>query len=26
VTDNELEALMLEANLVRKHRPRYNII
>jgi excinuclease ABC subunit C len=26
VTDTELEALMLEANLVRKHRPRYNII
>src|SRR5436190_13576968 len=26
VTDNDLEALMLEANLVRKHRPRYNII
>jgi excinuclease ABC subunit C len=26
VTDNELEALMLEANLVRRHRPRYNII
>jgi excinuclease ABC subunit C len=26
VTDNELEALMLEANLVRKHRPRYNIV
>ncbi|HSE93421.1 MAG TPA: excinuclease ABC subunit UvrC [Methylomirabilota bacterium] len=26
VTDNELEALMLEVNLVRKHRPRYNII
>ncbi len=26
VTDNELEALMLEANLVRQHRPRYNII
>src|SRR5207302_1370655 len=25
-TDNELEALMLEANLVRRHRPRYNII
>jgi excinuclease ABC subunit C len=26
VTDNELEAMMLEANLVRRHRPRYNII
>src|SRR5262245_62819217 len=26
VTDNELEALMLEATLVRRHRPRYNII
>lgn len=26
VTDNELEALMLESTLVRKHRPRYNII
>src|SRR5437016_5588527 len=26
VTDNELEALMLEANLVRRHRPRHNII
>ena len=26
VTDNELEAMLLEANLVRKHRPRYNII
>jgi excinuclease ABC subunit C len=26
VTSNELEAMMLEANLVRKHRPRYNII
>ena len=26
VTYNELEALMLEANLVRRHRPRYNII
>src|SRR5438067_5033666 len=25
-TVNELEALMLEANLVRRHRPRYNII
>jgi excinuclease ABC subunit C len=26
VTGNELEALMLEANLVRRHRPRYNIV
>jgi excinuclease ABC subunit C len=26
VTGNELEAMMLEANLVRRHRPRYNII
>ncbi|MFQ5828915.1 MAG: excinuclease ABC subunit UvrC [Candidatus Methylomirabilia bacterium] len=26
VTDNELEALILESNLVKKHRPRYNVV
>ena len=26
MTGNELEALILESNLVKKHRPRYNII
>ncbi len=25
ITDNELEALILEANLVRKHKPHYNV-
>ena len=26
ITDNELEALILECNLIKKHRPKYNIM
>src|SRR3989338_2095606 len=26
VTENEVEALILESNLVKKHKPKYNII
>lgn len=26
ITDNEIEALMLECNLIKKHRPYYNVL
>ncbi|EOD00429.1 excinuclease ABC subunit UvrC [Caldisalinibacter kiritimatiensis] len=26
ITDNEVEALILESNLIKKHRPKYNVL
>lgn len=26
LTDNEVEALILESNLIKKHRPKYNVL